>query len=301
MATLKDIEESQKSSKDMAAPLNSFSSIMEAPSTSMPMPTASVEAKQEYIIFRLVKKKRGRTHIDGICDNVLNPKTNRRERIWLLNGADSIWQSELLEVLKDKDYVKRNRRSLLFEDGVARIHVNDERSIEFAKANTNNVGKNRTNPGKYSYYEYNAAAEQEDRLKLQMSRINMITQAKEMPSEKMRKLASFLGVVFYDDLGQPKGDDGIRTELMLKADTQPLLFSKYIDSEEVDIAYMVKKAIIDTKIDLTGQNGNALWANGKGFICKIPAGRKPHEYLTELAMTNSEQGRTFKEQLQTFA
>jgi hypothetical protein len=100
-------------------------------------------------------------------------------------------------------------------------------------------------------------------------------------------------------LGQLKSEDGLRTELMIKADTQPLLFSKYIDSEEVDVAYSVKKAILDAKIDLTAQDGNALWAGGKGFICKIPAGRKPYEYLTELAMTNNDTGIRFKQQLQT--
>ena len=69
--------------------------------------------------------------------------------------------------------------------------------------------------------------------------------------------------------------------------------------EVVDIQYLVKQAIIEAKIDLTGQAGNALWAGGKGFICKIPVGRKPYEYLTELAMTNSDEGKSFKEQLQT--
>jgi hypothetical protein len=116
---------------------------------------------------------------------------------------------------------------------------------------------------------------------------------------KMRKLASFLGVIFYDDLGQPKTDEGIRTELMIKADNDPVGFSKYLDSKEVDIAYMVKRAILDAKIDLTGQSGNAIWANGKGFIAKIPSTRKPYEYLTELAMTNSDEGKAFLEQLQT--
>jgi len=44
-----------------------------------------------------------------------------------------------------------------------------------------------------------------------------------------------------------------------------------------------------------------LWAGGKGFIAKIPVGRKPYEYLTELAMTNSDEGRAFKEGLAQFA
>jgi hypothetical protein len=115
----------------------------------------------------------------------------------------------------------------------------------------------------------------------------------------MKKLASFFNISFVDEIGMPKTDEGVRSELMLRADNNPEVFEKYIDSQEVEISYLIKRAILDAKIDLTGQHGNAIWANGKGFIAKIPAGRKPYEYLTELAMTNSDEGRKFKEQLQT--
>jgi hypothetical protein len=292
MATLKDIQMSQQGHDEKGqrvAPL-------------VPSQTISVEPVQterQFIIFKLVKKKRGRTHIDGICDNCMNPQTKRRERIWLLNGADSIWQSELTELLKDKEYVKRNRRSLMFEDGVCRVKVDDDRALEFARANAKNVGKNRSGSGKYDFYEYDAGEEQKARLEKQMKRIDMVVKAREMEVGKMKKLASFFGISFVDELGMPKGDDGVRAELMLRADSDPINFEKYLDSDEVNISYMVKRAIIDAKIDLTGQSGNAIWAGGKGFIAKIPNGRKPYEYLTELAMTNSEEGKAFKEQLQT--
>lgn len=126
----------------------------------------------------------------------------------------------------------------------------------------------------------------------------MVIKAKEMPADKMKKLANFMGVAFNDDLGQYKGDDVIRRELIIRAKRDPKNFEKYIDSKEVEVAYLVKKAIIDAKIDLTAQGGNALWAGNGGFIAKIPMTRKPNEYLTELAMTNSEEGRNFMEQLE---
>jgi hypothetical protein len=269
-----------------------------APSVDVANVAHSVQCEKRYIIFRLVKKKRGRTYVDGICDNVPNPKTNKRERIWLLNGADSIWQSELTELLKDKDYVSRNRRSLIFEDGVCRVPVHDERALEFARATTKNVGKVRTGSGKFDFYEYDALEEQAARLKKQMTKIEVILKVKDMPADKMKKLASFLGIMPFDELGQLKGEDGIRQELLIKADSNPEIVDKYFDSKEVEISYLVKKGIVEAKIDLTGQTGNALWADGKGFICKVPAGRKPHEYLTELAMTNSDEGRAFKTQLE---
>lgn len=292
MATLQELNASMQG-ETLTAPTVSGNTLY-------PQNGASV-GTQEYVIFRLLKKKKGRTYVDGVCDGVRNPNTGRIERIWLLNGADSIWQSELVELFKDPEYKRRNRRSLTFEDGVCRIKVNDERALEYARANIHNVGKRRVGNGKFDYYEYNAAEEQQERLKKQMLKINMVIKAKEMPEDKMMKLASYFGIMPYDELGQLKGPDGMRSELMLRADTQPELFEKYIDSKEVEISYLVKQAIVGSKIDFEAQSGNALWANGKGFICKIPQTRKHYEYLTELAMTNSPEGKQFLEQLQTFA
>ena len=56
------------------------------------------------VLFKLVKKRRGRFYLDNCCDNVPNKKNNDSpERIWLLNGVRSIWDSELEYILKDKD------------------------------------------------------------------------------------------------------------------------------------------------------------------------------------------------------
>jgi hypothetical protein len=134
-----------------------------------------------------------------------------------------------------------------------------------------------------------------------MQRINLITKLSTLPKDKMQKIAVFAGVSMVDELGMPKGEEGMRAELMIKADTQPDLIEKMINSKEVEISWLVKKAIVEAKIDLTAQAGTALWAGGKGFIAKVPSNRKAYEYLTELAMTNSEEGRTFKEQLETMA
>lgn len=253
------------------------------------------------ILFKLVKKKRGRLWMDNCCDNVPNPKNkNIPERIWLLNGAHSIWDSELENILKDKSRYERARRGrdIIFVEGVLRVGSSDKLMIEFMRANIHNVGKRRTGSGKYDYYEYDPEQEQKDRHAKQLMKIEMVLKVKDMDDDKVKKLASFLGVSFVDELGMPKSPSGIRTELMIKADTDPVTFQKHIDSKEVEVAYLVKRAIIDAKIDLQGGNGNAIWSGGKGFIAKIPSNRKSYEYLTELALTNSEEGRNFKQQLE---
>ncbi len=256
-----------------------------------------VAAAQEYIVFRLVNKKVRRLTLDSICHDALNPKTGEYETIWLIRGARSIWASELTEVLKDKTYINRNRMGLQFQDGVCRVGVREKQ--KFARANVHNVGKQRNGAGKYDYYEYDAAEEQKMRHEQRMGRINLIGFITQMPEEKMIKLALFLGVKPYDDeVGLPRTPDGYRTELLVLADTKTDIVNKYLNSAEVEISYLVRKAIMDTKIDLQGQSGNAIWAGGTGFICKIPSNRKAIEYLTEFAMTNSNEGKTFKEQLQ---
>ncbi len=299
MATLKNVQDSQS---PMANPtLNQVIDNGSNYQSGILEPTAA--PKQGYIIFRLVRKKQRRLRIDGICDNCFNPKTKETERAYLVRGTKSIWQSDLTDLIKDIDkpnsYMSKNRVSLLFEDGICRIPITEKNQIEYARVNIHNVGKNRTGAGKYDYYEYDAQEEQKFRLEKQTTRINMVIKAKEMAEDKMKKIAAFMGISFVDELGYPKGMDGVRSELMLKADTQPDVFAKYIDSKEVEISWMVRKAILDAKIDLTAQQGNAMWASGQGFIGKVPSNRKAYEYLTELAMTNSPEGRQFKEQLET--
>lgn len=299
MATLKQVQESQSSTETptlnelVGSNSGSFSSVIE---------TDNIPQRQ-YVVFRLVRKKQRRLWLDGICDNCYNPKTKETERAYLIRGTKSIWHSDLTDLIKDMDkpnsYISKNRIGLLFEDGICRIPITEKNQLEFARVNTNNVGKNRNGAGKYSFYEYDAQSEQALRLEKQMHRIKMITKANEMPEDKVKKVAVFMGISLVDELGYPKTPDGIRSELMIKADLQPEAFERLVDSKEVEVSWMVRKAILDAKIDLTAQQGTALWAGGKGFIGKVPSNRKAYEYLTELAMTNSDEGRQFLEQLKT--
>lgn len=256
--------------------------------------------QSEYnVLFKLVKKRKGRTWLDNCCDNVPNPKNNDiPERIWLLNGATSIWESELENIFKSKDRYERSRkgRDIVFVDGVLRVRSSDKLMLEFLRKSKHNVGSNRAGAGKFDFYEYDPQQEQKDRLAKQMIKLEMIVKLKDVDEVKVKQLASFFGIPFVDELGMPKTIEGIRTELMLLADTRPADIQKHFDSKEVTISYMVKTAIRDAKIDT--HDGNAYWAGGGGFICKIPLGRKPYEYLTELAMTNSQDGMIFKSQLE---
>lgn len=265
------------------------------------VPSEPTEAPtQQYIVFRLVKKKVKRLTLDGICHEVVNPKTKIPETIRLIRGASSIWTTELTETLKDKEYCNKNRMGLQFLDGICRIGTNEKIKLDYARNHKDNVGKNRHGSGKFDFYEYDAAEEQKMRHEKQMTRINLIQTISTMEEKKMTKLALFLGVKPYDEeVGLPKTPDGYRSELLIKADTQPETVKRYLNAKEVDVAYLVRKGIMDGKIDLGGQTGNVIWAGNGGFIGKLPSSRKPLEYLTELAMTNSQEGKQFKEQLES--
>jgi hypothetical protein len=264
------------------------------PNTSIAMPYVG---QQQFVVFKLVRKVRRMT-IDGICHYVINPKTGNPETIRLINGAGSIWSSDLTELLKDKAYISKNRIGLQFLDGVCRIGVHEKTKLEFARMNANNVGKVRNGAGKFDYYEYDAAEEQKMANEETVNRLNLLTTIATMEEEKMVRLALYMNIKTTDDIGIPRNPQGYRTELMLMADKRPKDVLKYMNSKEVDVSYMIRKGLIEGKIDLGGATGNVTWAAGGGFIGKIPKSRQALEYLTELAMTNSNEGIRFKEQLE---
>ncbi len=253
---------------------------------------------QQFKVYRLVNTKRkGRVYIDGL-DEAKNPKTGRVERIYLLTGAHSIWASELEELLKDKDYMRQNRKSLEFNSGVLRVALWDERTIEFIENCKHYIDNpTRRTGSNYEFFLYDPEKQQKAALDKEMLEINMAIAANSLDEVKATKLASFLGISPVDNYGFPKSPAGIKQELILFAKRQPLIFQKNLDSKEVEISYLIRKAIYDAKVDVGGYDGNVMWAGGR-VICKLPISRQPLEYLTELALTNSDDGRRFLEELE---
>ena len=116
----------------------------------------------------------------------------------------------------------------------------------------------------------------------------------------MRKHAKFLGIRLINELGEPKSEEGIRREYVVYASRNPEYFNKTKGTQDVEISWLVSKAINDALIDVGGVDGRITWSNGGGKICFIPNGENANQYLTNLAMTNTAEGIAFKEQLQKF-
>lgn len=242
--------------------------------------------------------RKGGVHVPGI-DDVINPQTGKMERIRLLSGVDTIWLKEQKDVTPE--YARNNLRSLSFLRGtkILRIPEWDTTALEFARITRHNIGSPSNKTGShFEFYEYNPAREQEEMLKREELEIEMAILAKGMDAEKMRKHAAFLGLRLIDDLGMPKTDDGIRREYIVYAKRQPEYFQRTVDSREVEYAWLIKRAIIDGKIEIGREPGRVYWANGGGLIGSYAKSENPEKYLLNLALTNSEEGRIFKERLQ---
>jgi hypothetical protein len=260
---------------------------------------SNASSETRYHVFKLVSNTRkGGVHVPGI-DDVINPSTGKMERIRLLSGVDTIWLKEQKDVTPE--YARNNLRSLPFMRGtkILRVPDWDHTALEFARLTRHNVGSPSNKTGShFEFYEYNPAREQEEMLRKEELEIDMAILAKGMEADKMRKHAAFLGLRLVDELGIPKTDDGIRREYIVYAKRYPEYFQRTVDSKEVEYAWMIKRAIIDAKIEIGREPGRVYWANGGGLIGSYTKNEAPEKYLLNLALTNSEEGRIFKERLQ---
>lgn len=257
---------------------------------------------EEFVIYKLVDNtKEGGVHLHMV-DDVMNPKTKKIERIRCLAGVDTIWMSEQKDLTPD--YVKNNQRTVSWHRGakILRINKNDTAGVEYMTLTNSNIGKaSRKTGSRYEFFEYNPKKQQEEALKREMLEIEMAIQASKEPVEAMKKHANYLGIQAFDEFGIPKEDEGIRREYILMAKRNSQRFKETLGSKEVEVSYLIKKAISKNLIDLGGHSGDIKWGAG-GFICKVPFGRNTHEYLVELALnTTSEDGKKFLSQLQDVA
>ena len=247
-------------------------------------------------IFKLSDtKKNGRYHMEGI-DDVWNEKKGRMERIRLLRGYPSIWVEDQKGL--EKSFVEQNRRSLIFDRRVLRVAEYDVEALEFLNlCNANLDNPNKKGTRKITFFQWNPQRTAELERAKRVAKVEAIKYASLASEDEMRKHCNFLGITFTDELGMPKSMDALRNDYELYAEAQPNKFMQSAGSKEVEIAFIVKKALIDNKIDTTTKRGSAYWSNNGGFICKIPADKKPQNYLVEFAMFPQDEGKAFLEQL----
>jgi hypothetical protein len=169
--------------------------------------------------------------------------------------------------------------------------------IEFLRAARHNTKKtNRGKGSKTEYYEYDPIEQANALLDKEMKEMEAIALASTQPMEKVRQHAFYLNISFVDEYQIPKPEKRLRSEYMLAAKRNPNAFMASVNTEEVEVQYKIRQAVIDGKIDIGKGDGYAYWSGGSR-ICLLPKSQKPLKTLVELAVTKNKEGRQFKEQV----
>lgn len=290
MARLKDVNYSQSGGED------SIQQVRNIEEAQIAMHEAPSDTGLSYKVFKLTDTgKKGKYHMEGI-DDIWDPDKKKMVRVRLLRGFPSIYMEDQKNL--EPQFISSNRRSLVFDARILRVPDYDTTAIEFLqKCNSNVDNPHKKGTRKLTFFEWNPQRQAEVERKKRLDRIEAIKFATMASVEDMRKHANYLGINATDDLGFPKSDDAMRNDYELYAESQPNKFMQSAGSKEVEVAFVVKKAILDSKIDLTAKAGSAYWANDGGFICKIPTGVRPQDYLVEYAMLPQEESKQFLNQL----
>lgn len=298
MAKLKHIEAAQRGDTDIpSGVIPEFVSH----SSGMPGEPQVQEPVQKFVLFKLKNvNKRGGVYIPHI-DDVKNPTTGKIERIRLLSGVETIWLSEQKHITED--YARQNVRNIEFPRGVKviQIHEDDRTMLDFMRLSNSNIGnKNRIRGSKFEFFEFDPAAAEREAMEREMKELEMAIEASKLDDTQVRKIAVFIRVQMHNEVGEPKSIEGLKREVVLFAKRNPSVFERLITTQqtEVDIAYIIRKSISEMLIDVATFPGKAVWSAG-GTIGMVPKGSDPVKVLTELALTNTEEGRLFKEHLKT--
>jgi hypothetical protein len=255
-------------------------------------------SKESWVVFKLVGgNHKGAVYLDNV-DDVIHPESGRIERMRLLRGVPSIWLKDQKEVTKE--YADKNAVTLKFDRGhrVLRVKGIDENVIEFLFRTNCNVGnQDRAKGTKVEIYCYDSAAAEKEAFAKEEFELEMAILAKETEAVYMKKHAAFLGIRLVNDIGEQVSDDGLRRDYVMYAKRNPDYFKRTHKTDEVELSWLVRKGIAESLIDVSSEPGRISWAKNGGVICVIPQSRNPHEYLTELAMTNTKEGQEFKAQL----
>lgn len=259
----------------------------------------NTETNGEWILFRLVQTNRkGGIHLPNI-DDVKHPETGKVERMRLLTGVTSPWVKDQKDLTPD--YIKNNRRTIVFPRGqkVIKLRSIDEAAITFMRLTNSNIGSpSKIQGSRFEFYEYDPARAEKEAAEKEFFALEMAIEAKQATLEDMKKHANFLGISLSNDMGMAKGEDGIRREYVMYAKKNPEYFKQTLKTKQVELTYMVRMAISDSRIEVGREPGRIFWAKNGGMIGAYAPTETPEKYLVDLAMTNSTEGKQFLDQLQ---
>ena len=257
--------------------------------------------KVENRIFRLSNDKRQGKVIIDLEEDVIDPATGKTRRMRLLRGAQTIWFDEQPPTVFPEKYVAKNILCLEFDRGDCVIPIHEKLKIQAAElSNRNTSNKNRVGAKDIYYYEWNPAEQNEKAIKEEDAVIKAMQLAMTAPIEEMIPHAHYLNIQFADEMGMSFDEPALRAAYVRRAKNDSEKFLNSIHSPTVKVAYMVRNAITNGKIDLGRQQGAAYWTDG-GFISALPEGRNAVDFLIEFAGTPGDSNIAFLNQLREFS
>lgn len=260
----------------------------------------SADDLNKLVVFKLVRKNTSGVYIQPI-DYVINPDEPERgpQMMRLLEGVPSIWAKDQKDIPDNK--IGKMIRFLEWPKGSRYMYVPayDTAKLKFMELCCHNrLNPNRTKTSKTEFFLYDPEAVAKEKLAFEMKEIEMLIKAQNQPKEKMERHAFFLGIKLSHDItGAPKSEEALRGEYLLYAKHNPIEFEKSFDTKEVDIHYKVRQLIVDGKLDISRNDGRIYWGKNGSVVCNIPKNENPIQYLTQLALTNTKEGKEFKTEL----
>lgn len=253
--------------------------------------------KRDSRIFMLSNDKRQGNVIIDLEEVVYDPATKKRRAMRIVRRAPSIWLDEQPASTFTAEMVRRNVLAVTFNRGRATIPVHEEHILQAMELSNRNLSNpNRTGIKDIYYTEWNPTVENAKAIKEEDEVMQAMKLAFEAKESEMIQHASYLNIPFVDEQGVPFDEAALRAAYTRFAKNNAKKFLTSIQSPTVKVAYTIRKAQDNGKLDLGLQPGAAYWQDG-GFITAIPEGRDAVEYLIEFAMTHGEANQRFADQL----
>lgn len=261
--------------------------------------TVLKQPERDSRIFMLSNDKRQGNVVIDFEEAVYDPETKSVRSMRLLRRAPSIWLDEQPAASFPPAYVQKNTLTVVFHKGKALVPIHEWQILKAMELSNRNVDNKHRQGSKDIYYkEWNPVIENQKAIKEEDDVIKAMTLAVEAPAEEMIQHANYLNIQFVDEQGLAFDEKALRAAYIRFAKNNATKFLTSIQSPTVKIAYLVRKASENGKIDLGLQAGAAYWQDG-GFITALPEGRDSIEYLIEYAMTHGEGNAQFLNQLRS--
>lgn len=222
-------------------------------------------------------------------DVVFDHITGTEREIRYLEGVNTIWVDE-----QDKlsDFKKRQRPEIRFVWGRMRVPAQKTALVHFLEVTNMNKGNKHRLPESRAIFRLidEEAVEQANYKKFE-SEMNATELAKTAPYDIMLPHAKYLGINIKDRDGNFISEIALRPLYYNMANKMADLFLKTYSNPTVLSKFIVDRAVEKSLVNLTHIKGQAVWSETKTFICQIPDGKKPAEFLAEYCLT--EKGRDF--------